>query len=293
MTGTGETSMPTVSVVVPVFNGAGTIRACLESILQLVPPTGGFEVLCIDNGSTDSTVELVRSVAPTVQLLHESTRGAAAARNCGIRASRATIVAFTDADCEVDRHWLERLIVPLDDPTVGIVGGRILARPPANYVERFGEVIHDHRRAIEVLRPPYAITMSWASRREVLLACGLFDERLLRGQDAELAWRIGRHGYRLHYVDEATVYHRNERTLRGLFGEGYTHGYHAPQVRALHADALPGLDRRSQMRRALLRAWISQSRPEADWRERLCSRVFNAGKAVGEIRALVGLRLER
>ncbi|HYD47870.1 MAG TPA: glycosyltransferase, partial [Terriglobales bacterium] len=172
---------PPVAVVVPVFNGASTLAACLESLLRLDYPSDRLELLCVDNGSTDASAMIAASYAPRIQLLREPKRGAAAARNCGIRAAQASVIAFTDADCRVDRDWLRQLVAPLTDASIGIVGGRILAGEQANFVERFGEWIHDHRRAIEQFRPPYAISMNWASRREVLLQAGLFDERLLRG----------------------------------------------------------------------------------------------------------------
>jgi GT2 family glycosyltransferase len=65
---------------------------------------------------------------------------------------------------------------------------------------------------------------------------GLFDEDLLRGQDAELSWRIVRAGFRLEYVPDAIVYHRNERTLRGLMREGYAHGRASILVNRRHYD---------------------------------------------------------
>lgn len=285
---------PAVSVVVPVFNGAATIDECLRSLLASDYPADRLELLCVDNASDDDTGARVGRYAPRVRLLFEAKRGAAAARNCGIRAARFDRIAFTDADCTVDPNWLRHLVAPLADPTIGIVGGRILAHRPANFIERFGETIHDHRRAIEVFKPPYAITMSWASRRDVLEAVGLFDERLLRGQDSELAYRIGQRGLRLVYVDDAVVYHRNESSLWGLFHEGYVHGFHAPRIRALHAAAVGSAGGRQQ----LARAWRRVLRPsflnegEADWRRRLCAHLFNLGKACGETRALASRAAE-
>ena len=98
--------------------------------------------------------------------------------------------------------------------------------------------IHDHRRAIEDLRPPYAITMSWASRREVLDELGGFDERFPRCQDVDLSYRVVQAGYRLAFVPEAVVYHRNEPTLPGLFREGFVHGFHGVRARKRHAEFL-------------------------------------------------------
>src|SRR5262249_268139 len=116
--------------------------------------------------------------------------------------------------------------------------------------ELFGERIHDHRRAILVWKPPYVITMNWASPRAVLERVGLFDEGLLRCEDVDLSYRIGAAGYRLAFAPDAVVYHRNERSVVGLFREGVQHGFYAvpvvrrhrvliDQTRAAHATADP------------------------------------------------------
>ena len=100
------------SVIVPVFNGADTIGECLASLLALDYPPSGFEIVVVDNGSTDGTAAVVAGLGGRVRLLHEPVRGASAARNRGVRAARGRLVAFTDADCAVEPHWLARLVEP-------------------------------------------------------------------------------------------------------------------------------------------------------------------------------------
>ena len=151
--------MHTVSIVVPVYNGESTIQECVESILALSFAAGNVELLLIDNDSTDRTPEILRGFDNRAVVLHEKTRGPAAARNRGLMNAKGDIVAFTDADCIVHRDWLTELIQPLTDDSVGIAGGTILATRPCNAIEEFGERIHDHRLAIECDSPPYAITM--------------------------------------------------------------------------------------------------------------------------------------
>ncbi len=208
--------MPVVSVIVPVYNGERTIGKCVESIFALSFPRDDFELLLIDNASTDGTAKILDRYSYRAVILHEAKRGPAAARNCGLRKATGDIVAFTDADCVVDRDWLVRITAPLNDTAVGIVGGTIRAIKPCNALEAFGERIHDHQLAIEYYSPPYAITMNWASRRSVLEKVGLFDEELLRCEDCDLAYRVVAAGYRIIHERAAVVYHRNERNLAGL-----------------------------------------------------------------------------
>jgi GT2 family glycosyltransferase len=273
---------PTVSVIVPAYNAAGTIGECLESLLALRYPPERLEIQVVDNGSTDGTGSALRAYGDRIAVVGEPTRGAAAARNAGVASSRGEVVAFTDADCVVDPDWLAELVGPLADVRVGIAGGAIRARPGANEVERFGEVLHDHRRAIEVFRPPYAITMNWASRREVLEAVGGFDERFVRCQDVDLSYRVVQAGYRLAFAPGALVYHHNESTLGGLFREGFVHGFHSVRARKRHDDFLRGLGHgrvgRPGYREVGVGLLASLRRREAP-----CEPVFDCGKKAGKL----------
>jgi glycosyltransferase involved in cell wall biosynthesis len=269
-----------ISIVVPVYNGADTIGDCIESLLGIDDPDAAFEIIVVDNGSTDRTFGILDGYRDRIRMLHEPIRGAAAARNTGVRNARGDIIAFTDADCVVEPRWLRNLIPALCDPAVGIAGGPILATSPSNRVEKFGERIHDHRRALED-ESAYAITMNWASRRAVLEEAGLFDPTLIRGQDADLARRIRMRGYRLVFCPDAIVRHRNERTLRGLFREGVAHGRAIALVQAKYpaasrADTFNPLAARRRLMRSLRRCLTGMNRLES-----LCEVVFDAGKLTG------------
>lgn len=273
--------MPTASVIVATYNAHATLADCLDSLLQLDYPADRLELLCVDNGSTDATPNLLERYHGSIQVLREDTRGPAAARNRGLRDATGAVVAFTDADCVVDRAWLRHLVTPLDDERVGVVGGRILSRRPCNVIEAFGEQIHDHDRAMSSFHPPYAITMNWASRRTVLEHIGLFNAALLRSSDVDCAYRMVDAGYRLVYQPTAIIYHRNERTPWGLMHEGYVHGFHAPRVAARHAAFI----RRMRAERAAdaepPRLQHPAERPPQHWSDPIWSALFRLGKRVG------------
>lgn len=277
---------PDVSVVVPVYNGASCVAVCIESLLALRGLATAPEIIIVDNESTDGTVAILQSFGDRIRVLRETTRGASAARNTGIRAARGRVVAFIDVDCVVEPDWLAALIEPLENPAVGMTGGAVLSRPGANRIERFGETIHDHRRAIETEDPPYVMTGNCASRREVLLEAGLFDTSLLRGQDVDLAWRIHRAGRRLAYVANAVVRHRNERTLWGLAREGYVHGLHGVRLGHKHAGAWPGTRRSLGRARTRIFRAIRRTVQARDPIDGFLALMFDASKSAGEIVAL-------
>jgi GT2 family glycosyltransferase len=280
-----------VSVIVAVFNGAASIEPCIRSILDQDYLGERMELIVVDNASTDETAVILDRYKSDIRVLQVSRPGSAAARNAGIRAARGQLIALTDADCIVDRDWLTHLLPPLTDETVGIVGGRILARRPCNRIELFGERIHDHRRAIEEFIPPYAATGNWASRASVIHRVGLFDETLLRGQDVDLAYRMQQSGYRLVYSSEAKVYHLNERSFGGLFREGFVHGHHNLRVHRKHQAFLryrPWTYMASILRRLGRNAVGCLRNPESF--ESLCAVVFESGKLVGHLTGELGRR---
>jgi cellulose synthase/poly-beta-1,6-N-acetylglucosamine synthase-like glycosyltransferase len=273
--------LPRASVIVAAYNAQATLRECIESLLQLDYPRSHLAVLCVDNASTDATASILASYGGSLRTLGEARRGPAAARNTGLRHAGGEVVAFTDADCVVDRAWLRHVVSRLHDPRVGVVGGRILSRG-RNPIERFGEQIHDHDRALNQIDPPYAITMNWASRLDVLTAVGCFNEDLLRCSDVDLSYRIVQAGYRLVYEPQAIIYHSNERTPWGLMHEGYVHGYHAVKVRALHDTFLQQV---RAVRRVDARVPQRQARAPQPWSDALWWALFNLGKRVGRLHA--------
>lgn len=290
-----DAGLPAVTVIVPAWNAEGTIQSCLNSLLASDYPKDRTEVIVVDNASTDRTSELLSRYRNRVLVLREEKRGPSAARNRGLRAASGSVVAFTDADCEVDPAWLRTLISSLRDSSVGIVGGKILSQRPCNRIELFGERIHDHERAIQVSDPPYAITMNWASRRSVLQELGGFDEGYLRCEDVELTRRVMDAGLTLRYQHGAIVSHRNERTFTGLFREGFQHGLWAVRLfRGYPGDYSapkhPRIDWRGY-RNILLNLLETIRGPDrvAAW----CQVVFDSGKKLGRLTGSMRFRYLR
>jgi len=224
-----------VSVVVPVYNSERFIGKCVASLLSSNYNPSSFEIICVDNGSSDGSLRILRSFEPRIRVLVEPKRGPAAARNAGLREARGEFVAFTDSDCIVDPGWLAAMVRALRQGTVDAVGGRILARPEAGVIDRFGELVHDHQKAIEVFQPPYIISMNLAMGRDLLLSLGGFDERWLRIEDVDLSYRLLAAEKRLGYCNEAAIYHHNRDKLWTLAREGYLHGYFAAAFRKAYA----------------------------------------------------------
>jgi glycosyltransferase involved in cell wall biosynthesis len=276
---------PDVSVIVPVYNAEATLQECVDSILNIDYPKGKLELIFVNNNSTDNTEKILKKYGSEIKVLYENKKGPAAARNKGLLNASGEVVAFTDSDCVVDRNWLKHFIIPLKDKQVGITGGKILAKRPCNKIESFGESIHDHHSAINVFKPPYVITMNWASRLDVLKELNFFNEDFIRCEDVELSHRIFVSGYKIIYTPEAIVYHRNEKTLIGLFREGYLHGLYSVQFIKQYRDFIL----KSGHRRINLKSYKQIITDFKDFLtngkgiDSLCSATFNSGKKAGKI----------
>src|SRR5271165_4480269 len=107
---------PSVSVIIPTFNRASTIGKAIASVVSQT--FQDFELIVIDDGSTDETADVLLSFANTIRLIRQENRGVSAARNAGIRAARGRWIAFLDSDDEWHRDKLALQVACLDEYSV-------------------------------------------------------------------------------------------------------------------------------------------------------------------------------
>jgi glycosyltransferase involved in cell wall biosynthesis len=288
-----------VSVIVPMFNAASTIERSVEAILAQDYPAARFEVIVVDNGSTDGGRTILTRYASRIRVITEETRGAAAARNAGARCARFPYLAFTDADCVPDSTWLTELVgFAGANEWADFVGGRIVAYQPRSGVARFAETLMDQKRAVCEYRPPYAITANLLLRGDSLRTLGMFDESLRRGQDVDLSFRgYFQHGCRFGYAERAVVGHVNPSTVTQLFRKGLQHGDAVAAIYGKYATELGATpwhrcaDRRvyaaigRYLGRSMALACLQAVRPTQARRARIleafCEAVFRTGKQAG------------
>ncbi len=102
------------SVIVPAYNAAPTIENCLRTLTRQDLPRADYEIILVDDGSTDTTPQLAQPFAQ-VRLIRCRHRGPAAARNRGAREARGEFLFFTDADCEPTTNWIQNLLAPFSE----------------------------------------------------------------------------------------------------------------------------------------------------------------------------------
>ncbi len=213
-----------VTVVIPVLNQERTLEACLRSLLRQTYPKDRFEVVIVDNNSSDRTREIIRAFP--FRYAHEPQRSSYAARNRGVSLARGRVVAFMDSDCEADPRWLEEGVGALERAGVDLLAGRIdiVASPIPNLFEIYDSFKYlDQRRSLR--DAGYAVTANFFSRRDVLESLGRFDGNLVSGGDRELCLRAREQGLRIAYEPGATVKHGARSTLRAILAKNERIGY--------------------------------------------------------------------
>lgn len=222
-----------ISIVAPAHNAAGTLLECLRA-LKAQTLNEPYEIILVDDGSTDGTVLIAQSFAPGVKTLRQAHRGAAAARNTGIAAAQGEIILFTDADCAPASEWAAVLADAIRGEVVGAKG--TYRTRQQDTVARFVQAEYEskYRRMAGREYIDFIDTYSAAYRRDVLVEVGGFDERLPVDEDQELSFRLAARGYRLVFVPEAVVYHRHVTSLTAYARRKFRIGYWKVAVAARH-----------------------------------------------------------
>jgi cellulose synthase/poly-beta-1,6-N-acetylglucosamine synthase-like glycosyltransferase len=211
------------SVVVPVYNGGAHIADCIESLLNQDFPRKQYEVIIVNNRSTDDTAEIVKRYP--VAALFEGKRGPAAARNTGIRASSSHFVAFTDADCIPQPDWLSQIVLAMEQGATG-AGGSIVSYYGEDRISRYiDEIVFRQRYNITQKNPPHITTANACYVRSVLFKIGLFDESFpyAAGEDRDLGERLSLAGSHFVFVPTAIVRHKHPQTLEGFYNQRFRH----------------------------------------------------------------------
>lgn len=205
---------PFVSFIVPVRNDARRLRRCLASIREARYPADRLELIVADNGSTDGSDEVARE-ADAVVLCLPGLR-VAELRNRAVRAATGDIVAFADADHEIDPEWIRAAVETLQQPNVAAVGAHYDAPLDSTWVQRQYDRLrcrHDGVREVEWL--PSGNMALW---RGAFDAANGFDTGLETCEDVELCHRLRAGGGRI--VSDArlkSTHFGDPATLRDLF----------------------------------------------------------------------------
>ncbi len=230
-----EMSPPRISIIIVNYNTAGLLRRCLKSVYRY-PPRDEFEVIVVDNGSTDKSREMVREEFPRVKLIaNQYNQGFAAGNNRAFKVAWGRFLLLLNSDTEVTAGAIEGLEKFLqENPRVGLVGGKLLnanntLQPSCRPYPSLRRIIFSYRSPVNILFPDNLYTRSYLTppgsyevihqvdsvaaafvliRRSALEEIGLFDQRFFMFlEDTDLCYRLHQAGWGVFFNPHSRVYH--------------------------------------------------------------------------------------
>jgi GT2 family glycosyltransferase len=216
------------SIIIPVHNEAQTLGDCLASLVRQADHLPDVEIIVVDDGSTDSTPDLVRRF-PAVRLFRQNQQGPAAARNRGAREAKGEIILFTDGDCIPLDNWLEEMLTPFQQvPDLIGVKGAYVTRQRA-LTARFVQIEYEDKydKLAKWQYIDFIDTYSAAYRRETFLAVGGFDQEfpVACAEDVELSYRLANLGGKMIFNPGARVIHRHPASLWAYLRKKFKFAY--------------------------------------------------------------------
>jgi GT2 family glycosyltransferase len=218
-----DCAWPAISVIVCSYNGSQTLRQCLDSLKALTYPN--FEVIVVNDGSTDGTETIAKNSG--FRLITTENCGLSHARNVGLRAATAEIVAYIDDDAYPDLHWLTYLAFSFINTSHAGIGGPNV--PPANDGPIADCVAHAPGGPVHVLlsddEAEHIPGCNMAFRRAALLEVGGFDEQFCSaGDDVDMCWRLQEKGFTLGFSPAAMVWHHRRNSVLAYWKQQVGYG---------------------------------------------------------------------
>ena len=220
---------PLVSIIILNWNGLEHLETCLPSVLGQTYKN--VEVIVVDNGSTDGSIEYVKENYRTVKLVCNLTNvGFAEGNNVGIRASAGEYVVVLNNDTEVDENWISAFVkVAEEHPDAGMLACKILSYYDRKQIDCVGHLIYpdglsrgrgrgetDEGQYDKIEEVAFPSGCAALYRREMLEQIGLFDKDFfIYVEDSDLGIRGRLAGWKCLYVPDAVVYHKYSATMGG------------------------------------------------------------------------------
>jgi glycosyltransferase involved in cell wall biosynthesis len=215
-----------ISIVIPTFNSAKVLGNCLESLTNQTVGRERYEVIVVDDGSTDETKDIAAKYSG--KYIYQQNRGPAAARNNGVKHAEGEVILFTDADCEPQPTWIEEMIKPMNDPQVVGVKGIYKTRQK-EIIARLVQIEYEHKyeRMKRFKYIDFIDTYSAGYRKDIFMKYGGFDERYPKAsvEDQEFSFRLSRNENKMVFNPEAVVYHRHSSRLMDYLRKKYKIAY--------------------------------------------------------------------
>lgn len=197
---------PDISVIVPAYNEEKYIKKCLDSLLNQNIKKSLYEVIVVDNASSDKTAEIVRKYP--VKLIHEKRKGVANARSAGTKVAQGEIIAFTDADCMPPNGWLSKFLNRFrKNPKLDAIGGVFAFYDGGNFLKLL---------AAKTQKFTWHLSGgNMAIRKKSLAKIGGFEAGVHAGEDVLITLKLQKQGQYL--IDQNNAMLTSSRRLQKNF----------------------------------------------------------------------------
>lgn len=231
----------TVSVIVPAYNAQATIDQTLKALTEQ-DYSGIYEIIAVDDGSTDQTSQIIRSYSK-VKYIHQANAGPAAARNRGAKEAQGQVLAFTDSDCVPHKDWLSKLTQGFGENNIAVVMGSYGIANSHNplAVCVYKEILFRHENLLSSF-PKVFGSYNFCIRKEVFDQVGGFNAsyRQASGEDNDLSYKVISAGWRIYFERKALVNHYHTQALSRYLKEQFRHGMWRAQMYLDHPAMAQG-----------------------------------------------------
>lgn len=243
MSGSRSAEKAFVSVVVPIYNEERYISGVIEAIVRQDYGLEHMEILLVDGGSTDRTVEMIQQYQtryPQIRLLDNPRRMVQTALNVGIQAAEGEYIVRLDAHADFADDYISQSIAAIERTGAADVGGPTVAKGTSPVQRMVAAAYHspfavgDSKHYQEDYEGYGETVFMGTFRREYLLELGMYDERLNCNEDDDLTFRIAARGDRVFISSKIKSVYYPRDTYRGLFKQRFRYGYWKVAVAKKH-----------------------------------------------------------
>lgn len=178
-----------LSVVIPFYNEEKLIEKCLKSVLNQTIDHKDYEIILVDNNSTDKTSEIAKKMGVT-PILYKDKKGAIWAKQYGAKKARGEILVITDADAIVEKNWLESIIKIFENKKLMCIGGTVLATGNNKMSINTLKFFDFFAQGCQIVGIPFIWGTNMAVRKSAFDKVGGFNTKLKTGDDWEFVLRI-------------------------------------------------------------------------------------------------------
>lgn len=241
---------PFISIIIPTYNRKDLLKKCMISLANQTYPKDRFEVIIVDDGSTDGTEKIITNYINIlkVKYLKEKNQGPAIARNRGSTVAKGEIIGFLDDDVVVNKHWIENVIKYFEQHDIGGVEGKVLAYK--------NDPITPFTHVVENLSGSRYLTCNIFYRKRIFEEVGGFDEKFTHPsiphirEDTDIALSVLGKGYKILFAPDVIAYHPTFRRKPTFHFKFSKYGYFEPLLYKKHKTIMKnhkrfGIDRKT------------------------------------------------